>query len=265
MSHSTDLTVSIVYCTARKGGFDILEDSVRHQTHPVEVIVVDELHRTSPSPFISVTPPPKKPGMFWNLSASLNAGVRAASGTLIVLLQDYIWLPPDAIAKYVQRYIQEGPKCLVTGVSDQYRPPLVRVNPHGDYSVWPDGFPGAPSGDIVFKDPRSADRAGFFVTIPLEWEANWGMFPRQAWTDVGGFDEDYDRGWGYDNCDFADRAQMAGYRIFLDCDNPVLCYSHINLFSEQKFRDTAPNNCELYNRKSRNRKKLGEPWKLNYA
>lgn len=263
------MRTSVIYCTARKGGFDILSESIAHQTHDdIELIIVDELRRFSPERmntegFLYIEPPPKKPDTHWNLSASLNAGVRAASGELIILLQDYIYVPPDGIEKYIRRFEQEGPRCLVTGISDQFASPPAD-DPQGDWSIW-SKFPGPPSGELIFKDPRNRDRGGFFVTIPLEWEANWGMFPKQAWLDVGGFDERYDAGWGYDNCDFSDRCQHAGYRIFLDCDNPVLCYSHINLFGEQKHRDSSPNNLELYRRLERERARHGGAWKLNYT
>lgn len=265
--------VSIVYATARHGGFDILEASLQHQTHKdIEVIIVDELRRFTPEQLGTVpqlkyvTPPAKKDRMFWNLSASLNEGVRHATGELIVLLQDYIYMPPDAIEKFVAKYELEGPKCLITGVSDQFAEPRSIDNALGNWSAWNDDKPlEIPHGEVVFKDPRNKDRGGFFATIPLEWEANWGCFPKQAWLDVGGFDERFDAGWGYDNCDFADRAQLAGYRIFLDCDNPVLCYSHINLFGEQTRRDAAPNNCALYNRLSRDRERGLESWKLDYC
>lgn len=247
------MKVSIVYCTAREGGLDILADSVKGQTHEdFEVIVVDELRRTDWAHRIPkctfVDPPHKKSGMYWNLSASLNAGVRAATGELIVLVQDYIWFPPDAIEKFVRRFEQE-PRSIVTGVGHQY---------------FAKNFPGKPEGECVFVDPR-AEKTGFALTIPVEWEANWGSFPRQAWLDIGGFDEDFDAGWGYDNVNFAERCQLAGYHIFLDTDNEVFCYSHIRLFDETKTRNDAPNNQELWHRKYRGMHKLGEPWKLNFA
>lgn len=263
------MKVSVVYCTARHGGLDILHHSMQQQTHrDLEVIIVDELHRSANQPYPSifrfVDPPAKKPGMFWNLSASLNAGVRAATGTLIVLLQDYIWVPPDGIARYVERYLEEGPNAIVSGVGHQYAEPSTIDDPTGAYSVW-HKFPGPPHGELTFRDPRTIDRGGFFVTIPLEWEANWGCFPRQAWQQVGGFDEDFDLGWGYDNVNFAERCQLAGFSVFLDTLNEVLCYDHIRIFGEQTRRNEAPNNQALWHRKYRGMHKLGEPWRLNHA
>jgi len=246
--------VSVIFPTARRDpSIDILRLSMQHQTHPdLEVIVLDELHRNSP--FIDLTPPPKKKGMFWNLSASLNAGVKISTGKIIVLLQDFIYVPPDGIAKYVARHEEEGP-CLVTGVGHQYKEPG---------KLWESDIPPLPHGKLAFKDPRM-ERKGFYVAQPLMWEANWGSFDRSIWKEIGGFDEAYDAGWGYDNTNFAERAQLAGYNIFLDTYNEVLCYSHINIFNEQKHRDESPNNVALYQRDSRELHRKNTPWKLNYA
>ncbi len=238
--------ISVIYCTARQGGLDILKKSMDQQTfRDFEVIVLDELHRESG--FIDVVPPVKKPNMFWNLSASLNEGVRHAKGELIVLLQDYIEVPPDGLQKYWDRHLQE-PKGLISGVGDQF---------------------DQVTGECTFKDPRKYEYKGgykgFYVTIPLCWEANWGCFPKQAWLDVGGFDEAYDAGWAHDNTDFSDRCQHLGYHTFLDTDNEVICISHIRLFNEQAFRDKSPNNTPLYNKLSAMRHQGLAPIKLNYA
>ena len=233
--------ISVVYCTAREGGLNILKDSMERQDFKdFEVIVLDELHRESG--FIDIIPPPKKPEMFWNLSASLNAGTRAANGELIVLLQDYISVPKDGLQKFWDRHIEE-PKGLITGVGDQF---------------------DMKSGVKTFDDPRKG-KSGFYITIPMEWEANWGCFPKKAWIDVGGFDEGYDAGWGYDNTDFAERCSINGYHTFLDTYNEVYCFSHINLFNEQPIRDKAPNNCARYQKRSREWYQGLTSTKLNYA
>lgn len=263
-------TVSVVMPTARYGGLDILEHSMRHQTfRDFEVLIVDELHRRDiieSLGWIYVEPPPKKPGMWWNLDASLNAAIRRARGDVIVQMNDYVWAPPTGIAQFLIRLAQE-PKGMISGVSDQYMAPP-QTNPKGLFSVWdstvPLSFP--PSGEKVFSDPRKADHnKGFYVTIPLLFEGNWCAYARQAWLDVGGYDEAFDIGWGYDNVEFPQRAQFAGYHTFLDTNNEVYCWSHIRLFDEQQRRDSAPNNHELYNRLSRAWYKGLAPWKLNYT
>lgn len=261
------MKVSLVYCTARHGGLDILDRSVEDQTHTLhEVIVVDELRRKEVVEhklgFRYVEPPAKKPEMFWNLSASLNAACKAATGDLIVLLQDYIYVPPFGIERYVKRFEQE-PKSIITGVGHQYALPGHIDDRLGGYSIW-NWWPGVPRGQKTFIDPR-AEKNGFYLTIPVEWEANWGAFPRQAWLDVGGFDEGFDAGWGYDNVNFAERCQMADYHIWLDTENEVLCYDHIRIFGEQKRRAEAPNNQRLWASRYSELSQRIMHWKLGYA
>lgn len=262
------MKVSVIYCTARHGGLDILERSMAHQFHTdLEVIILDELHRGFvrdwPANFRFIDPPKKKPNMFWNLSASLNAGCRAATGSIIVLLQDYIWVPPSGITRFLDRFKEEATDCIISGVGHQYSEPSCLDDAKGLYSVWTD-FPGPPSGNQTFMDPRMK-KNGFYVTIPVEWEANWSAFPRDAWQRVGGFDEDFDLGWGYDNVNFAERCQLAGYNVMIDTKNEVLCYDHILIFAEKEKRDASPNNQALWHRKYRDLHKHRQPWRLHYA
>lgn len=257
--------ISVIYCTARYGGLDILQKCMLDQTYQdFEVIVLDELRRmpADMGKFKFIDPPKKKPGMFWNLSASLNAGIRAAEGDLIVLLQDYIWVPKDGLARFNQKAAEEIP-CLISGVGHQYSEPSRVDDKWSHHSVWLE-WPGIPSGERVFDDPRLR-RPGFYLCNPVEWEANWSCFHKSIWQVVGGFDEDFDAGWGYDNVNFAERCQLAGFNTFLDTQNEVLCYSHINLFGEKEHRDKSPNNQELWHRKYRDLHKGSKQWKLAYA
>jgi glycosyltransferase involved in cell wall biosynthesis len=265
-------TVSVLYCTARHGGLDILMESMNCQTfQDFEVVIVDELKRNTEdygrlipqTNFHWVEPPPKKPGMFWNLSASLNEGVRHCKGEIIILLQDYIFIPEEGVAKLVEVYQKDSP-CLVSGVGHQFEFPKTIDDPKGLYSVW-NSFPGRPSGDKIFTDPRIKGK-GIYVCTPVEWEANYACFGKEVWEKIGGFDEDFDAGWGYDNVNFAERAQLAGFNTFLDMENECLCYSHINLFGEKEHRDKSPNNQKLWYKKYQDLHYHPETaWKLNYA
>jgi GT2 family glycosyltransferase len=259
--------VSIIYPTARFGGLDILEYSLLHQTfQDFEVLVVDELRRKEiidSLGWIYVEPPPKKPSMWWNLDSSLNTAIRQSKGEIIIQINDYVYVPPDGIQKFLDRHSQE-PKALISGVSDQYLA-YSPDNPTGLFSIW-NSHPMIPQGEKVFSDPRKeSTNKGFYITIPLLFEGNWCAYPKQAWIDIGGYDEAFDIGWGYDNVEFAERATFYGYHVFLDTENEVYCYSHINLFDEQKRRDLAPNNNQLYNKLSRMWYQGLAPTKLTYA
>jgi len=232
--------ITVVFVTARPGSIPILAKSLNEQTfRSFEVICVmpEKLLQDSIlcNTWNYLRDPDKKPGDFWCLSKALNLACRSAHGELIVLVQDYIEIPPDGLQRYWDRYQQE-PLSLVSGVSDQF-----------DIST----------GEKTFSDPRkeinktdfAGPYRGFFLTIPLHWEANWGSFPLAAWRAVGGFDEDFDAGWGYDNVNFAERCQMAGYHIFLDTENEVRALDHQRLFGESDFKAKAPNNQKLWSRR----------------
>lgn len=259
--------ISVVMPTARYGGLDVLEKSLAHQTFgDFEVLVVDELRRKElieSAGFIYVEPPEKKDSCWWNLDASLNVAIRQAKGELIVQINDFVYVPPDGLQKFWDRHLQE-PKAFISGVSDQFLAPPAS-DPKGLHSVW-GAWPGPPAGEKVFSDPRKdSNYKGFYLTIPLLFEGNWCAYPRQAWVDIGGYDEAFDAGWGYDNVEFAERATFYWYHVFLDTENEVSCYSHIRLFDEQTRRDQAPNNNALYNRLSRMWYQKEAPTKLRFA
>lgn len=247
-----DPKITVVFVSARTGSIEILAKSMFEQTFTdFEVLVVMPKDKLIPNDVWGLYPkyrwfedPPKKQGDFWALSKCLNLACREAKGELIVLIQDYIKVPPDGLQRYWDRYIQE-PRSLVSGVSNQY---------------------DRDTGEKTFSDPRlniNGGYRGFFLTIPLHWEANWGSFPRQAWIDVGGFDEAFDAGWGYDNVNFAERCQLAGYHIFLDTDNEVYAIDHQRIFGESDFKAKAPNNQALWARRYSEISQGLRPWKIS--
>jgi glycosyltransferase involved in cell wall biosynthesis len=255
---SSEPLVSVVMPTARKEpAIEILAESMNRQDYPkIQVIVADELFRHNmlymfnrPTHFVKC--PKKKEECWWNLDQSLNEAIRFASGEIIIELQDYIWLPNDAVSKVVQRHIEEGP-CMVTGVGHQYEVEPVRGNIV------------KPEGKLWFTDPRM-ERKGFYVTQPVIWEANFGSFDRKIWSDIGGFDEGFDVGWGYDNVNFAERAQLAGYSIYIDTDIEVFAFSHIKYLGEQKARREAPNNQDLWSKKNRSLMRGETSYKLMFG
>jgi hypothetical protein len=60
-----------------------------------------------------------------------------------------------------------------------------------------------------------------------EWEAHVAAVPRRVLVDeLGGFSEDYDLGWTYDNCNVADRAAYLGHQILVAEDVEVRGFDH---------------------------------------
>jgi hypothetical protein len=262
--------ISVVTPTGRWGGIDIWWSSLRCQTFTdFEAILVDEhygqrkdLIRTyvGLDPRIHVLPPPPiRPGKFWNLSEKLNRGVAYSQGELVVFLQDYIWLTSDALQQFWDRYQQE-PKAIISGVGHKYQKPDWAVNLQGAITIFTEsGFDegtsllghSQPLGGVWERDPRIQGR-GFHLCNPIEWEGNYGSVPRDVVQAIGGFDEDFDAGWGYDNVNFAERALAAGYPCWLDEENECYAFSHELLFAaapgEWKNRK-PPNNEQLWRRK----------------
>lgn len=248
--------ITVITATARWGGIDIWKESLQRQDFKdFEAILIDELWAKRYNQVLEYIkgdsrlrylPSPKKDeDKFWNLSKSLNNALSWSNGELVVFLQDYIWLPDNALSKFWEKYQQEG-KCLISGVGHKSAKPDVAVDCSHPVSIF-DGPVPKPEG-IWFTDPRIKGR-GFHVCNPIEWEGNWACAPMSIIEEIGGFDEDFDAGWGYDNVNFAERAQLAGYLCWLDEDNQCLGYSHELLFNEHEHKEQAPNNEELWAKK----------------
>ena len=274
-------SVTIIYTTARMGGIDILRDSMQRQTHkPKQIIICDALYDWRYEavakymhglPVLHLSDPPKRPGDYWNLSKAWNralATIDPDTCDLVCLLQDYIWLPDDAIARFVERCSTEGEDIAISGVGHQYLPADdVHVSFHPtdtqDRRISIFSHMRPPCGDRTFTDPR-LEKRGWYLCNPIEWEANWACFPTRSAYSIGGFDEDFDAGWGYDNVNFSERLQLSGCPTFVDGFNESRSYSHIELFKEKTTRDAAPNNQDLWHRKYRDFHKGSKNWRSGH-
>ncbi len=131
-----------------------------------------------------------------NLNASLNEGLRKCKGSYVVFYQDFIELEPDTIERLME-LVNLG--TFVTTLTK---------NAEGEKE------------DLRYLGvdcPRPC--------TPEEWEANVAVAPMKAIKELGGFDEDYDNGWSWDNVNLAQRAEILGYRFILDESNrPQLLY-----------------------------------------
>lgn len=125
-----------------------------------------------------------------NLNASLNAGLKQVKTLYVIFYQDFIDLQPDCFEKLLKL---ANPTTFVTTLTK---------NPKG-----------------VEEDPRSLGVDGPRPCMPAEWEANVAIAPMKALKELGGFDEEYDNGWSWDNVNVAERADILGYEFILDESN----------------------------------------------
>jgi hypothetical protein len=141
-----------------------------------------------------------------DFSKAMNKMIRRAKGELIVSVQDYIKLPDDAIEKLWNAYLKE--------------PDVFWTCPVGKTKDWE---------HITWDWRIDADDINW-----QEWEIDFGAASKKALFDIGGFEEELDEYWGFDNCIPAKRAELKGYTFKCLKDNKAVAYDH-NAFEEHPF------------------------------
>jgi glycosyltransferase involved in cell wall biosynthesis len=142
-----------------------------------------------------------------DLNQAFNRCLKRAKGDIVVFLQDYIKIEPDALQRVVDTYSGKFATYPV-GKTDKL-----------DYS-----------GNIKW-DWRKHKQG----EVPWNyWEIDFGSAPLQALVDIGGFDEELDKFWSCDNINVGCRADLAGHKF--ECVNiPAIAYDH-DAFIEHPFR-----------------------------
>lgn len=113
-----------------------------------------------------------------------NRLLKRSQGELIVFVQDYVELPEDGLQQFWDAH-KEKPI--------YYTAPVTHYDEEGEKSDWR----LKTSGTIEYQG----------------WEIDCGSAPRDLLFETGGFDEDMDKYWGYDNVSVALRAQMLGHEF----------------------------------------------------
>lgn len=259
--------------TARWGGIDILwADMLRQTEQDFELVLVDALWREREKEVKAYINDPrlkyvhqnnKVEGAYTNLAHADNQGFKACSGDIIVLLQDYIWIGHEALAKFWFYYKNTNGKALITGVGHQYDNPAP-VNKKGKITVFKEPYTQRPTNQS-WQDPRmKTDRGTFYECLPVEWEMNFAMIPRAVIYDLGGMDEQYDfEGFAWDNTNIAERAAMLGYKIYIDQTNECMGFNHDKWWPNPlKKKRISP---AKYHFKQMNRMRRGEtPIRYNF-
>ena len=96
---------------------------------------------------------------------------------------------------------------------------------------------------------------------PPEWEMDWACAPLEAFYEIGGLDEDFDRGWSWDNVNIALRVEKAGYKFMVLPNNIAIAFDHDRVM-EHPFRNKLANNDTLSEIKKDDIEKGN--WKLDY-
>lgn len=175
-----------------------------------------------------------EPGEQCDLCQKLNRAIKKARGKWIVMYQDYISIEPDGLEKFL-RVAHENR--FITGSM-------------GVTADW----------KTIKWDWRSY-RQGFQQIQYYEWEADWAIVPRQAFFELGGYDEEYDNYWSMENVNLAFRAERLGYTFWVLPENKAIQFAH-DKFIKHPFRSKW--NPSFHNYRIR-QIDMGEiPTKLNY-
>lgn len=146
-----------------------------------------------------------------DFNQAMNRMIRRSEGELIVILQDYIKIGPDALQEIWDAYVA-NPDTFFTC-------PVGKVNNLE--------FSGNPKWDWRNHE---ASEMGWQM-----WEIDFGACPRSCLFAIGGFDEELDRYWSCDNVNVGCRAHMAGYKFMKLIRTKSLAYDH-DAFIEHPFR-----------------------------
>ncbi len=231
--------ISVMYLTNRYGGIDILWADMKRQTkQDFELVIVDGLWKEREKEvkeyindprLVYIRQNDKPEGAHTNLAHADNQGFKACTGELIVCLQDYIWIPPEGLEKFYFHHKRLEGKALIGGVGHQYSKPTAQdiVDPKGKITIF--GTPYTKRPEVVtYVDPHMRTEFGtFYECYPADWEMNWACIPNAIIKELGGMDEQYDfEGFAYDNANIAMRANMLGYKVYLDQTNECMGFDH---------------------------------------
>ncbi len=236
--------ISVITVTNRYGGIDINWSGLKRQTFKdFEWILVDTLYEERKEAVQAYCKDERvrhiKQGTKDSLARTWlnhaeNQGIRESKGELIVFLQDYIHIKPDALEKFWLQY-QADKKCFVSGVGHQYQCPPVK-DLKGLITVFDKPYTEQPT-QVVWQDPRlRKDLGSFYICRPEDIEFNFCALPKQVLIDVGGCDETYDfYGHAFDNVSVAMRAYALGYKPYLDQSNESFSINN-DSFSKEKLK-----------------------------
>jgi GT2 family glycosyltransferase len=147
-----------------------------------------------------------------DLNASYNRLIKRAKGELIVSLQDYITIEPDALQKLWEVY-QSEPDTFFTC-------PVGKIDPSCDDCSYQWDWRNSPQAQMDWR----------------MWEIDFGACPKDALYKIGGFDEEIDGHWSMDNVNVGCRANLAGYKFKCLRDIKGVAFDH-DKAEKHPFRD----------------------------
>lgn len=228
--------VSVVTITIREGWWNIMAQNLSNQTYKnFEWTIIDD-HKTDRSKTaikyakkynlnIQYIRGDKVLGKYdrqYGLVRANNMGWKAAKGSLLVYLQDFILIPENGIERLVDVHIH-NPNALIAPV-DQYW--HCKTPDRSNKEDWWNGDTDVISA-FSWRNIRVKFQGIKVTDNPFDFEMNYGAIPKHVLDNLGGWWEFFDDGLGFDNTEIALRAMKLGYKVVIDDVNVAKC---INLW-----------------------------------
>lgn len=176
--------ISVITPTIRPEGLKLVEKALKRQTYQDYEWIVQEREGQLPE------------GLCWTLNRDYNRAIEKAKGELIISWQDWTYADPTALEKFWFHFTQE-PKTLVTAVGNKYSDETFTVK--------------------TWQDPRENNTGDFSYCGFMQIEFNLCAVPKQAFYNIGGFDESLDKYFGMDGYSLVDRLDLiGGYKFAID-------------------------------------------------
>lgn len=219
------MRVAILTPTNKPGGLDVNHASLSKQgVDDLLWVIGDDLYdrraaqvrHYSALETVHFKPRPKPEGFYSDLAGIYNQMIERAlewDADVMVSMQDYFWLPDDALRRFIADIEQTEHKHLITGAASLMNdpPPELVDDPQGGWTVFEELYDGSMPTDFFWRDCRIDNHPqdqGLIQVPPVEWELNWAAWP--AWMCEQGlrFDEEFGRHIAYENQDFAWQAYL---------------------------------------------------------
>lgn len=170
------------------------------------------------------------PAKGFTLPTDFNKMLSRAKGDIIVILQDCIEIPKTALEEISQLNHESTAYTYPVGKT-QERPPTT------------DDEEEVVRQKEVAWDWRKHKQGITGASInPDHWEIDFASAPKALFYDVGGFDEDFNNGWSWENVELAYRASLAGYKFEVSNVTEGVAFDH-DAHMPHPFRTTLePNN-----------------------
>jgi len=250
------MLVSIVYCTKRPGGIDILFGGLKNQKdQDYELIIVDELadtRRDTVSTFADALKltdkivfhgkskkksyPPRPFGM----ANALNTGFLEVHGDPVIILTDFVYVEPNLVTHTKEWSSQILTHAIITVAAPQDQIDTRALIDNTATTIFTAPFLGNPIKNdwkILSMVPSSKEMVGWF-------DLACGSIPKPVLENLNGVDEQLDLGDDCHEINIRDRALLGGTRIGVDMDSYVQAIDH-RRFSTESAWTRSPKNTNI--------------------